>query len=85
MACLAADEFERITALGQTLQALMKSPRFYSAPWLAAAQISAICELSERAAAGIDQIAGDVGLARDGKELQGILDAQQAFRDGLGH
>lgn len=65
MAAFAAEELERIAALGRTLQVLMSSHCFYSSPSLAAAQLSVITELAEAACVSVDQMAESVGITRD--------------------
>jgi len=74
IASFAAEEFERIAALSQTLRELMKSRRFYDSPTLAAAQLSVITELAEAASVSVDQMAANVGIERDKTDLQSLLD-----------
>ncbi|WP_457425625.1 hypothetical protein [Roseateles sp. P5_E7] len=83
MATFAAEEFERISALSQTLQVLMRSPRFYSSPALAEAQLTSIAELAEAACASVDQIAEGVGIARDRTESEARNEALVEFRRSL--
>jgi len=78
IAGFAADELERIAAMSQTLLELMKQPRFYRSPTLAAAQLSAISDLAETAMASIDQMAEAAGVVRDRSSAQAIVAAEQA-------
>jgi hypothetical protein len=79
MSSFAAEEFERIAALSQTLLELMKHPRFYSSPALAAAQLSAISHLAEEASVTIDQMAAKAGFSRAAVHQDACQDALHTF------
>lgn len=78
IASFAAEEFERISALSQTLLELMTLPRFYASPALAAAQLTTIQEAAESAMASVDSMAESVGVFRDRTAMQAILFAHSS-------
>jgi hypothetical protein len=79
IASYAADEFQRIAALSQALHELMKSPRFYASPSLAAAQLSVIGELAEQASVHICEMASTSGFQLDTSALEAMHEARDAF------
>lgn len=80
MSRFAAEEFERVAALTQTLLELMQHPRFYSSPALVVAQLSTIAGVAEAAAATIDQMAAARGVVRVDDPLDAVLSAHEAFK-----
>ena len=74
----AAEEFERIAALSQTLLELMKHPRFYGTPALAAAQLATISELAEAACVSVDEMAANAGVQRTNHRQVAMQDALAA-------
>ncbi|RZJ12173.1 MAG: hypothetical protein EOP39_04245 [Rubrivivax sp.] len=78
IASFAAEEFERISALSATLLELMKHPRFFASPALAAQQLITIHEIAESALASVDSMAESAGAVRDRGPVQAILDAHVA-------
>lgn len=82
IATFAGDEFERIAALSETLLELMKQPRFYASPLLAAAQLATIRDAAEAASASVDQMAETIGILRERPDQQALLDALAVFRRG---
>ncbi|RZJ01390.1 MAG: hypothetical protein EOP39_23595 [Rubrivivax sp.] len=79
MSRFAAVEFERISALAQTLLELMKQPRFYASPTLAAAQLTTISEIAELASVTVDQMAAGLGFERLDTEQGAIFEAHRTF------
>jgi hypothetical protein len=82
LAAAAADRFDQIGALGQTLLLLIKSPQFFDAPWLAAYQLHALIHLAENGSADVQQIAGQGVRSRNQALIGELLAVQSRHADG---
>ena len=82
LAMAAADRFDQIGALGQTLLLLMRSPQFFDMPWLAAHQLDALIHLAASGAADIEQFAGPSVRSRNQALIGEMLAAQPRHAEG---